>query len=138
MRSNLIWVGILVAMWSSVSWATDQATTPEATSNPLKKSPDGSDVELQKLRGILQEGESWADLQRSVARQRLTACTAAFGNKVFCACLNANLHWVLGFDTYIRVITAPGSEPDPSARTEEQRAINSVFRSREKCVARAD
>lgn len=118
---------LVLALLLPIAVAAEEPTfDPESTETARET------LELLKKQG--EEAESWADLQRTIARKRLNACMAAFGNRSFCKCLNEELHWVLDFDSYVRIVTSPGAEPKPQPASAEQRVVNSVFRAREQCI----
>ena len=78
--------------------------------------------------------EKWVAIKNEIARKRTQQCMDAFGYENFCSCLNRELHWVLGFDSYIQTITSPFTGAAPNASPDEKKAIESVYRAREKCV----
>jgi hypothetical protein len=90
---------------------------------------------LKRLDDVQKEAETWAAKQQSIARQRENDCLKAFGHKGFCACLNKELHWVLGFDGYIRIVTATPDQLS-SVPTDERAVVDSAVRARELCVRR--
>jgi 1-aminocyclopropane-1-carboxylate deaminase/D-cysteine desulfhydrase-like pyridoxal-dependent ACC family enzyme len=89
---------------------------------------------MEHLNKISKEAEGWTAKQRTIARERQQQCLDAFGHKQFCSCLNEELHWVLGFDSYIRIITAPTTSAASDSSPDEHAAIESVYKAREKCV----
>ena len=91
---------------------------------------------LQKLEAVQSEADSWAALEKATSRDRVRACEAAIGSAPFCSCLNKGLNWAIGFETYVRVISAADAHPNPGATDSEGVAINSIFRAREKCVGK--
>ena len=101
-------------------------------------SEDGTDRKLQgdlrKMEAVEKEGESWEALEKANSRDRMRACEAALGSANFCACLNERLNWVIGFETYVHVISAPDARPNPGATDSEGIAMNSIFTAREQCV----
>jgi hypothetical protein len=88
---------------------------------------------LEKLYQIREQGEVWAARQKTISRERYQQCYSAFGHKSFCQCLSGQLHWVLGFDSYINIITASSAEIE-AANDEERVLIDSVYKAREYCV----
>lgn len=89
---------------------------------------------MENLNQISKEADGWAARQHAIARERQQQCLDAFGHKLFCSCLNEELHWVLGFDSYIRIITAPSTGAASDLLPDERAAIESVYMAREKCV----
>lgn len=90
---------------------------------------------MKQLHEIQKEAETWAAKQQSIARQRQTECLNAFGHKGFCSCLTRELHWVLGFDEYIRIVTATPDQLS-SVPADERAVVESAVRAREVCVQR--
>jgi hypothetical protein len=84
----------------------------------------------------MKEAETWAAKQNAIARQREHDCMSAFGSTAFCRCLNNELHWVLSFDSYIRIVTAPPNQL-ASVPVSEKPVVNSAIRAREVCVPRS-
>lgn len=125
--------------YCTVHWANFVADpgSPEALKEQetLRRSLEESDRLLrEKVVPAFQEGERWADMERANARKRSADCMAAFGNERFCSCLNTNVHFLVDFETYVRVVTSD-TRPVPAPKTEEERLINTIFRAREVCVA---
>jgi len=89
---------------------------------------------LRELDRISEEAQSWSAKQRAIARARLNDCVSAFGNEEFCSCLNKELHWVLDFESYIRIITTPPGEISKDLKPDEELVVDSVYKAREKCV----
>jgi len=89
---------------------------------------------MERLNNISEEAEGWAAKQRAIARERQQQCFDAFGHKKFCSCLCDELHWVISFDTYIRIITAPTTGAASELSPDERAVIDSVYKAREKCV----
>jgi hypothetical protein len=89
---------------------------------------------LRQLDTISKEAESWSAKQRAIARDRLIDCIDAFGNEEFCSCLNNELHWVLSFESYIRVITTAPKGISKDLEPDEKLVVDSVYKAREKCV----
>ncbi len=101
----------------------------------LQKSLEESEEMFEELIGnSLNEAQGWADLQTTISRNRVNTCMAAFGHESFCGCLNDNLHWVITFESYIEIITSSDAQPKPRPTTDEERAVNTVFRARERCI----
>lgn len=136
MRTTLATLCILLVAGAPVASAQDPDPQSSSEMKDLEKSLAESQPQLEKLKSLAQQAEAWADLEKSISRERVSACMAAFGDPSFCECLNENLHWIVRFETYIRVITAPEARPRPAAESDESQAINSIFRAREQCVAR--
>ena len=91
--------------------------------------------QLKRLDQSRKEAETWAAKEQSIARQRENDCFNAFGHKPFCTCLNKELHWILTFDSYVRIATAT-SDQLLSALGDERAVIDSAVRAREVCVRR--
>ncbi len=89
---------------------------------------------MEHLNQISEEAEGWAAKQRAIARERQQQCLDAFGHKQFCSCLSDELHWVIRFDTYIRIITAPTTRAASKLSPDERAVIDSVYKAREKCI----
>ncbi len=98
-----------------------------------KKEIDTSKM-LEQLNQISEEADGWVAKQNAIARERKQQCIDAFGHEQFCSCLSEKLHWVLGFDSYIRIITAPTTGVASDVSPDERAAIESVYKAREKCV----
>ena len=91
---------------------------------------------MERLSQISEDAEVWAAKQRTIARERYQQCFDAFGHEDFCSCINEELHWVLGFHSYIRIITAPSIGATSDASPDERAVIESVYKAREKCVSK--
>jgi hypothetical protein len=89
---------------------------------------------MERLNQYSRESEGWVAKEHKISRERLQQCFEAFGHEGFCSCLNEELHWVLSFDSYIRIITAPSAAAASDASPDERKAIESVYTAREKCV----
>jgi hypothetical protein len=100
----------------------------------LRRSLDESNRLLREtIVPALDEGQRWADMERANTRKRSADCIAAFGQEHFCNCLNDNVHFLVDFETYVRVVTSD-AKPIPKPATEEERLINTIFRAREVCA----
>lgn len=91
---------------------------------------------LKRLEEIEKEAETWAAKQQSIARQRENDCMSAFGHQAFCSCLNKELHWVLGFDSYVRIVTATPDQLS-AVPSDERQVVETAIRAREVCVRRS-
>ena len=89
---------------------------------------------LRQLDQMSKEAESWTAKQRAIGRQRYEDCIDAFGHEKFCSCLNKELHWVLSFESYIGIITTSPKEISQNLTPDERAAIDSVYKTRERCV----
>ena len=107
----------------------------ELFNGPLPMTGDEKiDQAAKKLNESLKEVEKWAALQKKISRQRKNDCLEAFGHSKFCNCLDTNLHWVINFDSYIRIMTSPTLKTSTIRSDDERTAVESVFKSRERCV----
>ena len=88
---------------------------------------------LRDLEKIQREGDSWSAKQGAIARERESACVSAFGHRKFCECLSSELHWVLSFDSYVRLIS---TSTQASVTPDDKVLLDSARRSRERCVAK--
>jgi len=88
----------------------------------------------RQLEKLSEDASSWSAKQHAISRDRFNACVNAFGNEEFCSCLNAKLHWVLNFESYITIITSSQKEISKNIDADNQLLIDSVYKAREICV----
>lgn len=129
-RTTLVFtLGMVLMFTVDTTSAQDEVTEEE-----LRESLELSQEFLESLPEIGKQAPSWVELELTISRNRVNACMAAIGHRQFCNCLNSELHWILGFDSYVRIIMSPDARPNPQPTTDEERAVNTVFSARERCI----
>ena len=132
------WVVLVCLLFVAESSNSGESDTEQQEADgrleALEKSLEESDEMFKELGNTFNEAQRWAELETTISRNRVNACMAAFGHESFCGCLNDNLHWLLSFESYVDIITSSDAQPKPRPTTDEERAVNTVFRAREQCI----
>lgn len=73
--------------------------------------------------------------QQDVGKQKIEQCMKAVGREKFCDCIGKNLPAAVSFEKYVHtMVTAKEELGYGTMPPEQQKTVNDILRTREKCV----